>query len=224
MADVPVIETDRLRLRGWGDDDREPFAAINADSEVARFLGAPLTREQSDALVDRIISGWDVHGFGLWAVQPKELDTCVGFVGLWVPSISAPFMPCVEIGWRLGRDVWGRGYVPEAARATLAFAFERLMLDEVVSMTARENQKSRRVMEKLGLTYDPTDDFEHPNLRSGDPLRDHVLYRLRVRNSGGWSARSDLQLSAGVSSRPRRPNQSASRPTPAAKQPITMAR
>ncbi len=178
---MPEVRTARLLLRGWCDDDREPFAAMNADPEVMRWFPSPLSRAECDAFVDRIIRAWADHGMGLWAVEPidEEPRRCVGFVGLAVPRFDAPFMPCVEVGWRLDRAVWGRGYAPEGARAALALAFGEHGIDEVVSMTAVGNTKSRRVMEKLGMTHDPADDFDHPRIEPGNPLRRHVLYRIR---------------------------------------------
>ncbi len=175
---IPEVRTERLLLRGWTDEDRVPFAVLNADPDVARFLGGPMSAAQSNALVDRIISAWERYGFGPWAVVPDDVGVCVGFVGLWVPSFEAAFTPCVEVGWRLSKETWGRGYAPEAARAALAFGFDDHQLDEIVSLTARDNEKSRRVMEKVGMQHDPTDDFDHPNLQPGDPLRPHVLYRI----------------------------------------------
>lgn len=176
----PELVTERLRLRRWRAADREPFAALNADPEVMATLGPLLTRAQSDALIDRIEAGFEARGFGLWCVDVTGMPwRCVGFVGLSVPGFEAPFTPCVEIGWRIASAYWGLGFAPEAARAVLAHAWGPLSLDEVVSFTAASNTKSRRVMEKIGLTYDATADFDHPNVAVGDPLRPHVLYRGR---------------------------------------------
>jgi RimJ/RimL family protein N-acetyltransferase len=181
VVDVPELRTDRLLMRGWRDEDREPFAALNADLEVMRWFPSVLTRVESDAFVDRMIAAWADGELGLWAVEPtvEEPRRCVGFVGFAVPRFEAHFAPCIEIGWRLERAVWGRGYAPEAARAALAYGFDVAQLDEVVSMTTVENAKSRRVMEKLGMTYDPADDFDHPRIEPGHPIERHVLYRLR---------------------------------------------
>jgi ribosomal-protein-alanine N-acetyltransferase len=173
-----ALSTPRLILRRWGADDREPFAAMNADREVMEFFPAPLTRTESDALVDSIEAHFERHGFGLWALEVKESGEFAGFTGLAVPSFEAPFTPAVEVGWRLARSAWGHGYATEAARASLAFGFERLGLEEVVSFTTVGNSRSRAVMERLGMSHDPADDFEHPLVAVGDPLRPHVLYRL----------------------------------------------
>jgi RimJ/RimL family protein N-acetyltransferase len=152
---------------------------MNADPRVMEFFPAPLSREESDDLALRIERLFDERGFGLWAVEIRNVTAFAGYVGLWVPSFTAHFTPCVEIGWRLSADCWGRGYATEGAQATLAFGFETLGLGEIVAMTTTENYRSRRVMERLGMTHDPADDFEHPSLPGGHPLRRHVLYRKR---------------------------------------------
>ena len=165
-------------LRGWRPADRGPFAALNADPHVAEFLGGPLDRAASDALVDWILARWDSDGHGLWAVERVEDERFLGFVGLATPSFEAAFTPCVEVGWRLAREAWGRGYATEAARAALRFGFVELDLREIVSFTTAANVRSRAVMERLGMTRDPADDFDHPSFPEDDPIRPHVLYRL----------------------------------------------
>jgi RimJ/RimL family protein N-acetyltransferase len=172
------LQTDRLRLRRWLPADREPFAALNADPRVTRYLGGPLSREESDALAARIETHFDQRGFGLWAVEIRGGASFAGYIGLAVPRFEARFTPCVEIGWRLGAEHWGQGYAPEGARAALAFGFEALGLEEIVSFTVPANLPSRRVMEKIGMTHNPADDFDHPFLPEGHPLRRHVLYRI----------------------------------------------
>lgn len=172
------LRTDRLLLRRWTDADRAPFATLNADPRVVEHLPGPLSRAESDALVDRIEAGFDARGFGLWAVEVREAGTLVGFVGLSVPSFEAPFTPAVEVGWRLAAEAWGRGYATEGARAAVADGFGRVGLDEVVSFTVPANLPSRRVMQRLGMRHDPVDDFDHPRFPPGHPLRRHVLYRL----------------------------------------------
>jgi RimJ/RimL family protein N-acetyltransferase len=181
MIDTPVprLRTERLLLREWRDDDREPFASLNADPEVALFLGAPLSRADSDALVGRIVAHWRDDGFGLWAVERVEDGAFLGFTGLAVPAWAPG--PETEIGWRFARHAWGHGFATEAAEASVRFAFEALGLDELVSYTSVSNTRSRRVMEKLGMTRsNPTDafDFLHPRLASDHPLRPHLTYRL----------------------------------------------
>lgn len=168
----------RVVLRRWRLDDYEPFAKMKADPEVMRYFPSTLMREQSDRLIERIESEFEENNFGLWAVETVDAKQFIGFVGIVRPKFEAHFTPCVEIGWRLAREFWGHGYAPEAARVVLKDGFERCGLDEIVSMTTVTNEKSRRVMEKIGMTYDPSDDFEHPLLAEGHPLRPHVLYRL----------------------------------------------
>ncbi len=172
------LRTERLVLRGWRAEDRAPFAALNADPEVMEFLPWSLTARQSDALADRIEAHFAEHDFGLYAVELPGEVPFAGFVGLSVPSFEAAFMPCVEIGWRLSRETWGRGIATEAARAAAADGFGRVGLDEIVSFTAASNHRSRAVMERIGMRRDPAEDFDHPSLEAGHPLRRHVLYRL----------------------------------------------
>ena len=169
------------------DGDRRtapPFAGLNGDPRVVEFLAAPLSREESDALADRIEAHFDRHGYGLWAVEVPGTAPFVGFVGLVVARLEAHFTPCVEIGWRLDAGHWDRGYATEAARAALQFGFLSLRLEEIVSYTSAENVRSRRVMERIGMTRSPRDDFNHPVLPEGHPRRRHVLYRIR-RPEGG---------------------------------------
>ncbi len=183
---APELITDRLLLRAWAAADVEPFAAMNADPEVMQHFPSTLSREESDALVDGIRAGFEQHPFGLWAVELRDAGRFVGFTGLSVPTFDAPFMPAVEVGWRLARWAWGNGYATEAATATLDFGFSRAGLGDVVSFTSVSNVRSRAVMQRLGMTRDPTDDFEHPRIPPGHRLRVHVLYRLSRHQ---WSAR-----------------------------------
>ena len=178
MPVEPELRTPRLLLRRWQDTDRPPFAALNADPVVMEHFPAPLRREQSDDLADRIAAGIDERGWGLWAVEIPGTAAFAGFVGLNPATFDAPFTPAVEVGWRLAREHWGRGYATEGARAALSVGFDELALDEIVSFTSHGNSRSRRVMERLGMRRDPADDFENPNLADGDALRPHVLYRL----------------------------------------------
>ena len=177
MSVPPKIRTERLRLRPWLPADREPFAALNADPQVMEYFRGPLSRAESDALAARIEAHFAQRGFGLWAVEIPGVAPFAGFIGLSVPAFEAHFMPCVEIGWRLAAEHWGRGYATEGARASLAFGFGTLQIPEIVSFTAEGNVRSRRVMEKIGMTHRPTDDFDHPALAEGHTLRRHVLYR-----------------------------------------------
>jgi RimJ/RimL family protein N-acetyltransferase len=179
MADVPVLDTERLVLRGWRDADREPFAALNSDPAVMEHFPGTLDPAESDALVDRILERWAADGLGLWAIERREDGAFLGFAGLAAPTFEAPFTPAMEIGWRLARSAWGRGYATEAARAVLDYAFDVLGFEEIVSFTVPANARSRRVMERLGMTHDQADDFDHPRFPPGHPIRRHVLYRLR---------------------------------------------
>jgi RimJ/RimL family protein N-acetyltransferase len=141
------------------------------------FFPDLLTRQQSDRLIETIESGFEQRGFGLWAVEVRATESFIGFTGLNEPSLEAHFIPAVEVGWRLARAAWGEGYATEAARASLAFGFEEIDLDQIVSFTSSGNVRSRAVMERIGMTRNPSDDFEHPDLPDGHPLRRHVLYR-----------------------------------------------
>lgn len=173
------LQTERLRLRLWTNADREPFAKLNADPRVMEYFAALLSREQSDGMAQRIEAHFQEHGFGYWAIEVPGLTDFAGYVGLSVQTFAAPFAPCVEISWRLAFEHWGRGYATEGARAVMRFGFDTVGLDEVVSFTLPANLRSRHVMEKIGMQYDPDGDFEHPNLPEGHPLRRHVLYRAR---------------------------------------------
>ncbi len=173
------LDTERLILRRWRDSDREPFARMNADPQVMEFFPAALSRVESDGLADRIEAHFAEHGFGLFAAELRATREFIGYIGLAVPAFEAAFTPCVEIGWRIAADQWDQGLATEGAREVLRFAFGESKLDAVVSFTVPGNRQSRRVMEKIGMTHDPRDDFEHPNLPEGHPLRRHVLYRLR---------------------------------------------
>lgn len=175
---IPIVETTRLVLRAFRDSDREPFAALNADPEVMELMPSVLTRKESDTLIDRILQRWNEDGHGLWALERREDGVFRGFAGLARPRFEAHFTPAVEVGWRLAREAWGHGYATEAGAASLAYGFETLGLDEIVSFTTVSNDRSRLVMERLGMTRDPADDFDHPNLADGHPIRPHVLYRL----------------------------------------------
>ena len=184
LIDVPELETRRLRLRRWRTADLEPFAALNADREVVRYLsGTPLTREQSDALAGQIVQHFEDHGFGLWAVEVKDEAPMAGFIGLSYPYSLPEVMPTVEVGWRLARDKWGRGLASEGAAECLQFAFEALGLGQVCSIYDPENVASRRVMEKLGMHFDR--DTTRPD--TGGQLRVFSI------TGGEWAKRSRRQ-------------------------------
>ena len=176
------IATQRLLLRRWRPEDRAPFAAMNADPRVMEFFPKVATTAESDAQYDRIQAHFSLRGFGLWAVEVRGGAPFAGFIGLNAPRFEAHFTPCVEIGWRLAAEYWGQGYATEGAQAALAFGFDELQLDEIVSLTVPPNRRSIRVMEKLGLTHDPGDNFAHPLIEDGHPLQVHVLYRIKRRH------------------------------------------
>jgi RimJ/RimL family protein N-acetyltransferase len=177
------FSTDRLLLRSWRESDHAPFARINADPRVMEYFPLPLTAEETAIMIGRIEAHFANHRFGLWAAELRSTGAFIGFIGLNVPTFKTHFTPCVEIGWRLAPGHWGRGLATEGARAVLHHAFTALALPEVVSFTTAANLRSRRVMEKLGMTRNPADDFHHPSLPQAHPLRPHVLYRLRQANS-----------------------------------------
>jgi RimJ/RimL family protein N-acetyltransferase len=177
VATLIEFETPRLRLRQWRDSDREPFAAMNADPAVMEFFPALQSRASSDASIDAWQSQFASQGWSNWAAELIESGQFIGFVGLTVPRRVLPFSPCVEIGWRLARSHWGRGLATEAARGALRVGFERLGLTEIVSFTTVSNQKSRAVMERIGMR-NSNQDFEHPGVPDGYLLRLHCLYRI----------------------------------------------
>jgi len=172
------LTTARLRLRPWRRADLAAFAAINADPVVMEHFPSVLERASSDALAERIGGHFDRHGYGLWAVELPDVAPFIGFIGLAIPRFTAPFTPCVEVGWRLARRYWGQGYATEGARAAVAFGFAEAGLEEIVSFTVPANRRSLAVMERLGMTSEAREDFDHPVLPAGHPLRRHRLYRL----------------------------------------------
>jgi RimJ/RimL family protein N-acetyltransferase len=184
MPAANELVTARLLLRRWRASDRAPFAELNADPRVMEHFPARLTRAESDRLIARSETSFDRRGYGLWALELRASGELVGCAGLEVPSFEAHFTPAVEVGWRLMWSAWGRGYATEAARAALAFGFEVTGLAEIVSFTSVTNQRSRAVMERIGMSHDPADDFDHPGLAEDDPLRRHILYRMPL---GAWS-------------------------------------
>jgi ribosomal-protein-alanine N-acetyltransferase len=173
------IRTERLRLRSWREDDFEAYAALNADPRVMEFYPGLVSRDESRVRFERWQARIAEHGYGFWPVELIGGAPFIGMVGLAKLDFQVPFLPAVEIGWRLAAEHWGRGYATEAARAALAFGFERLELSEIVSFTTVANVRSRRVMEKLGMQRSPDEDFLHPEIEEGHPLRAHVLYRAR---------------------------------------------
>jgi RimJ/RimL family protein N-acetyltransferase len=176
------MTTERLHLRAWREEDRAPFAELNADVRVMRYFPSPLTRAESDAAVERYATHISRYGYGMWAVELRATGELIGCCGVFhrrpEEGVGA------EVGWRLAARHWGQGYATEAARATVKRAFGSLGIAEVVAITVPANAESRRVMEKLGFTHDPADDFYDPALPVGHPLRPLVLYRLRAMLAG----------------------------------------
>jgi RimJ/RimL family protein N-acetyltransferase len=172
---VVEINTDRLVLRDWRESDLAPWAAMNADPEVREYLGPLLTAEEAAASVRSFQDDLDHKGFGFWAVEVRDTGEFVGFAGLDTVDEGMPFTG-VEAGWRLARSVWGHGYATEAALAVLRYGFDTLRMAEILAITTRTNLRSQAVMRRIGMTTDPTEDFDDPEVAAG-PLRRCVLYR-----------------------------------------------
>jgi RimJ/RimL family protein N-acetyltransferase len=179
ITHVEQLVTPRLILRRWRESDLEPFAILNSDREVMEFFPSTLDIDQTLALIERSEKSFRDFGMGLWAVDEKESGEFIGCVGLIKPRAEAPFTPCEDVGWRLAKKYWGRGYAVEAAHASMKDGFERVGLAEIIAVTAELNLRSMRVMEKLKMTRDRADDFIHPVLEENSPLRPHVMYRMK---------------------------------------------
>lgn len=175
---INFIKTDRIILRSWKNSDLDLFAKLNADPEVMSYFPSPLSKEESDKLALLISQEIENHAMGLWALEIPGVSEFAGFVGIRHIPYKTPFTPAVEIGWRLAQEFWGQGYATEGAIEALKYGFDKMSLPEIVAFTYEGNMPSRRVMEKIKMTYDPEDDFDHPNLPKGHPLRKHVLYRM----------------------------------------------
>ena len=178
MEPILELESARLVLRQWRDSDLSAFAQMCADPQVMRYFPALLDRLESAALIGRIRGHFAEYGFGLWALQRKDTGELIGLTGLQNVSFEAGFTPAVEICWRLAREHWGLGYASEAAWTALRCGFDRLQLDEIVAFATEANLPSQKVMQAIGMHYDPLADFEHPKVAADDPLRPHVLYRI----------------------------------------------
>jgi RimJ/RimL family protein N-acetyltransferase len=177
FADAPVLETARLRLRPWRSGDSGAFAALNADPRVMRYFPGPISAGESDALTASIQDRFRAWGFGFWAVETDALPFA-GFIGLSRPAYEASFLPAVEVGWRLDPRCWGQGLATEGARAAMAFGFDRQGLDQIIAVAPRANTPSIRVMERLGMTADAAEDFDHPALAAHPDLRRCALHRI----------------------------------------------
>ena len=174
----PTLESERLLLRPWKDEDVEAWVAMGADPRVMEYFPSTYDREYAEAMAARLRARLERDGYGWWVIEVKGVSAFAGVIALQDVPFEAPFTPAVEIGWRLSYEHWGRGYATEGAARTLRFAFEVLGLNEVVAMTAATNRRSARVMERLGMQRNPADDFEHPRLPEGHRIRPHILYRL----------------------------------------------
>lgn len=193
MSNILELESPRLLLRQWRDADLPELAAMCADPQVMRYFPATLSHEESAALIGRLRQHFALHGFGFWALECKDNGELVGLTGLLQVGFAAPFTPAVEIGWRLARQYWGRGYASEAATAALAAGFRQMGLEQIVSFTAASNLPSQKVMHAIGMQHDPAGDFQHPKLADGHPLKPHLLYRI---TQAQWKARQSAGNSA----------------------------
>ncbi|MEK8030351.1 GNAT family N-acetyltransferase [Ideonella sp. DXS29W] len=171
------LQTPRLRLRRWREEDREPFAALNQDARVMEHFPGLIPRDRSDATVDACINAFATRGWGNWAIERRDTGEFIGFTGLSIPQRRFHFSPCVEVGWRLAHAHWGQGFATEAARVALQVGFQQLDLDEIVSMTAVGNLRSQAVMRRIGLV-DTGEVFEHPGVPEGHPVRPHCLFKI----------------------------------------------
>ena len=172
------LRTARLRLRELRDDDLEPWAQLNADRRVRAFFPDVMTRDESRRSIERMREHFARHGFGMWALEVIESGAFIGSVGLNIPTFESHFTPCVELGWRPAFNAWGHGYATEAASAAVASAFDAVGVRELVAFTPQDNLRSRRVMEKLAMTHDPEDDFDHPLVPDGSRFKRQLLYRI----------------------------------------------
>jgi RimJ/RimL family protein N-acetyltransferase len=179
FAHALELHTKRCVLRQWKNSDLPAWVAMNADPQVRRHFPSTATEEQAFGEAQRCRDAIAQRGWGPWALDIPGVMPFAGFVGLITPHYDAPWVPAVEIGWRLARAAWGHRYATEAAEAVLDFAFTRLLLREIVAITIAANAPSRRVMDRLGMVRDEAGDFEHPRIETGHPMRRHVLYRKR---------------------------------------------
>ena len=175
-----VLQTERLILRSWQEKDCKPFALLNADPRVREYFPSLLSPQESDMSITTISNHIEKYGWGFWAASLLQTHEFIGFIGLQNVSFTIPYLqaPVVEIGWRLAFNYWGKGYATEGALEALRHGFQTLNLKEIVSFTAVKNQRSRHVMEKIGMHHEQKSDFDHPNVPEGHALKRHVLYRI----------------------------------------------
>lgn len=175
---MKILETDRLILRTWVDEDLESMLAINQDPKVMEYFPSLQDLEMTKNFIDKVNVHFENHGYSLYATVRKDTGEFIGFIGLFTPEFESHFTPAIEIGWRLSSNHWGQGFATEGAKAVLDYAFRELKIPEIVSFTAASNAKSIRVMQKIGLKHNEADDFYHPKLDDTSLLKRHVLYRL----------------------------------------------
>ncbi|WNQ12731.1 GNAT family N-acetyltransferase [Paenibacillus aurantius] len=176
------IETPRLRLRGWEEADLEPFCRLNADETVMRYFPKTLSTEETKAFYQSVVAEINECGFGFYAVEVKESKEFIGFIGFSRATFAADFTPCVEIGWRLKKEAWGKGYATEGAGACLPYGFKQLGFTDVYSFTADVNHPSKNVMAKIGMKFIKT--FHHPRVEKSSPLSKHVLFHIDQTSNG----------------------------------------
>ena len=180
MTAGPTLHTNRLLLRRWQEDDLAPFAALNSDPVAMEHFPGLMTEAQTESMIEGMEAHFEEHGYGLWALELNLTKNFIGFTGLSTPGFEAAFTPAVEVGWRLFPKYWDSGYATEASREAIRFGFEVAGLEQIVSFTVPANRRSCRVMERIGMTHDPEDDFDHPSLENGSPLKRQVLYKMTV--------------------------------------------
>lgn len=176
-----IIETERLILRTWEEDDMNAYYSLNQDPKVVEFLFKMTSINQARAFIETMNRQFNAHGYTIFALEEKQTGKWIGFTGLNAPVWSERFTPCVEIGWRIRSDCWGHGYATEAAKAILDYGFKMCALDEILAWTVPANIRSIRVMEKIGMMRDFNGDFYHPEIPSGHPLSKHILYRIKCK-------------------------------------------
>ena len=182
-------ETRRLKLRQWQKKDYLPFAKMNADADLMKYFPSTLNKQESDAMADKIRTLIKTQGWGFWAVEIKEKGEFIGFTGLHKPQDNLPFLPCVEIGWRLAKEHWGKGYATEAAKAALEVAFYKLHIEQLYAFTAIQNNRSQAVMQRLYM-INTNKNFEHPKVPKKSGLKEHVLYKLTKKR---WKEQSGIE-------------------------------
>lgn len=180
MPQESIIQTRRLILRPWRQEDFKPFASMNSDPKVMEYFPSLLTQKESDQMAARLQANIEEQGWGLWAISVPKVAEFIGFIGLAKANFDAHFTPAVEVGWRLSFNYWGYGYATEGALASLKYGFEILGLQEIVSFTSIQNQRSIAVMTRIGMHHDPKDDFDHPKLPKEHKLSRHILYRIKL--------------------------------------------